>query len=326
MQTRAPSVGRLAIIAVFALSCLGLLLFLWLSFGGSIPLEAKGYRFSIIVPQAEQLATQADVRISGVDVGTVVALAPTSNGATAATIQLQPRYAPARADMRAILRAKSLLGETYVELTPGSRGAPAIPEGGTLGAAQVSQSVQLDEIYRTFDPRTRAALQAWLQASAAGLNGQGAALNAALGELDPFVADLQAVTATLQSQHGAVGALVSNTGIVFDSLTQRAHQLRGLVSGAQATFGATAAAGPQLAATFSTLPTFEQRSQTAFARLDQFASDGSPLLTQLAPAEQALTPTVQGLRGLSPSLRRLLAGLGPLTSASAGVCRRSAAS
>ncbi len=237
MQKLAPSVVQLAVMAVFALSCFGLLLFLWISFGGSVPLEAKGYRVNIVVPQALQLATRADVTISGVDVGTVVALTPTRRGETVATLQLQAPYAPARTDMRAILRAKSLLGETYVELTPGNRSAPAVPEGGSLGAGQVTPSVQLDEIYRTFDPRTRAALQSWLQASAAGLNGQGPALNAALGELDPFVADLQAATATLQSQDGAVGALVSNAGVVFDALTQRAHQLRDLVGVARATFG-----------------------------------------------------------------------------------------
>jgi virulence factor Mce-like protein len=317
VQKVAPSAIQLAVMAVFALSCFGLLLFLWVSFGGSVPLEAKGYRMNIILPQAQQLATRSDVTISGVDVGTVIALTPASSGETIATLQLQARYAPARTDMRAILRAKSLLGETYVELTPGSRSAPAVPDGGSLGAAQVTPSVQLDEIYRTFNPQTRAALQSWLQASAAGVNGQGAALNAALGELDPFVADLQAATATLQSQDGGVGALVSNAGVTFDALTERAHQLRDLVSVARATFGATAAASPQLAAAISTLPTFEQRSQTAFRRLDEFASDGSPLLTQLAPAEQALTPTLRGLRSLSPSLRQLLAGLGPLTAAAA---------
>ena len=133
------------------------------------------------------------MRISGVTVGTVVALNPTPQGETVATIQMQPRYAPVHADARAILRAKTLLGETFVAITPGSRAAPAIPEGGTLGRGQVAPSVQLDEIYRTFDPKTRAAFQTWMIASAAGINGQGAALNAALGELDPFVNDLQQV-------------------------------------------------------------------------------------------------------------------------------------
>src|SRR5271155_2725803 len=186
MQKLAPSYTRIATIAVFALSCFGLLLFLWLSFGGSVPLQAKGYRFNIVFPQAQLLAVDADVRISGVDVGDVVALKEQRSGVTVATIQLQPRYAPVPSDMHAQLRTKTLLGETYVALSPGTRSAPALADGGTLGVAQVEPSVELDEIYRTFNPQPRAAFQTWLQQSALGLAGRGAVLNAALGDLDPF--------------------------------------------------------------------------------------------------------------------------------------------
>ena len=56
---------------VFALSCFGLLLFLWLSFGGPVPLKPKGYRVQIDFPEATTLATEADVRVAGVPVGKV---------------------------------------------------------------------------------------------------------------------------------------------------------------------------------------------------------------------------------------------------------------
>ena len=49
----------------------GLLLFLWLAFGGPIPLKLQGYRFGVSFAEATQLATEADVRISGVPVGRV---------------------------------------------------------------------------------------------------------------------------------------------------------------------------------------------------------------------------------------------------------------
>ena len=44
MNKSAPSFGRIAAMVVFALSCFGLLLFLWLAFGGAVPLKPKGYR------------------------------------------------------------------------------------------------------------------------------------------------------------------------------------------------------------------------------------------------------------------------------------------
>src|SRR5204862_20565 len=82
-------------------------------------------------------------------------------------IELDGRYAPIPADTRAMLRQKTLLGETYVELTPGNRNGPTLPEGATLPKAQVAQAVQLDEIFRTFNARTRGAFKVWMQGAAA---------------------------------------------------------------------------------------------------------------------------------------------------------------
>ncbi len=154
MNKAAPSFARIAAMVVFALSCFGLLLYLWLAFGGPIPLKPQGYRFTTSFAEATQLATEADVRISGVPVGKVKKIEPDSaTGRSLVVIELEGDYAPLPSDARAILRQKTLLGETYVELTPGSPDADPIAEGGTLAAAQVSPTVQLDEIYRTFDSR-----------------------------------------------------------------------------------------------------------------------------------------------------------------------------
>src|SRR6186997_1982453 len=133
MQKQAPTLGRLLVMVGFALSCFGLLLFLWLAFGGPIPLKPKGYRFQVSFPEATQLAKEADVRISGVPVGKVKTIEPdTKTGRTTAVIEMESRYAPVRSDAKAMLRQKTLLGETYVELTPGSADAKPIPENGTL--------------------------------------------------------------------------------------------------------------------------------------------------------------------------------------------------
>src|SRR6266516_4863030 len=142
MQKQAPSFGRIFIMVAFALSCFGLLRFLWLAFGGSVPLKPKGYRFNIPFAQGTQLAKEADVRISGVPVGKVKTVTLRRNGLNVAQVELQAKYAPIPSDARAILRQKTLLGETYVELTPGSSSAPKVKEGGTLKAANVSPAVE----------------------------------------------------------------------------------------------------------------------------------------------------------------------------------------
>ena len=113
MQKQAPSVGRILVMVLFALSCFGILLYLWLVFGGSTPLKPQGYRVKVNFPEATQLAQEADVRISGVPVGRVKKK-ELDEETTSVEIELDGKYAPLPGDTRAVLRQKTLLGETYV--------------------------------------------------------------------------------------------------------------------------------------------------------------------------------------------------------------------
>src|SRR5947208_6573055 len=149
MQKQVPTVGRLLVMAIFTLSCFGLLLYLWSAFGGPVPLKPHGYRFHAEFAEATQLAQEADVRISGVTVGKVKKVELGKDNRTDATLEINDQYAPIPSDAKAILRQKTLLGETYVELTPGTKSAPKIPEGGELATARVAPTVELDEIFRS---------------------------------------------------------------------------------------------------------------------------------------------------------------------------------
>ena len=317
MQKQAPSFGRIAVMAGFALSCFGLLLFLWLAFGGKIPLKPEGYRFTASFAEATQLAEEADVRISGVPVGKVKTIEPDKqSGRSTVQIQLESRYAPLPSDSKAILRQKTLLGETYVELTPGTKSARPIPEGGRLRTTQVSPTVELDEIYRSFDPRTRRAFQVWMQTQAQAIKGHGRDLNDALGNLGPFAEDAAVAVDILNRQEGALRRLISNTGVVFGALTERGDQLRGLIENSNAVFATTAERDQELQESFVALPTFSRESRVTLARLDEFAADTNPLVTQLRPAARELSPTLQDLTALAPDARALFTDLDKLITAS----------
>jgi len=188
MRPQANFTRQLAIIAVFAVSCVGILIYLWTAFGGSIPLQPKRYQVVADFPNATNLGINADVRISGVNVGHVVAKSSHGDD-TRVTFDVQPRYAPLPVDVHAMLRQKTLLGETYVDLTPGDARKAKLPEGGHIARAQVSAGVTLDEIFRAFDARTRTALETWFQQQAAGLKGRGRDLNDALGNTPAFAQD-----------------------------------------------------------------------------------------------------------------------------------------
>ena len=116
MQKQAPTIGRLLVMVGFALSCFGLLLFLWLAFGGPIPLKPKGYQVEVSFAEGTQLAVEADVRISGVPVGKVKTVEPNAEtGRSTARIQLEERFAPIPQDTKAIQSQKTMHGEIYVD-------------------------------------------------------------------------------------------------------------------------------------------------------------------------------------------------------------------
>src|SRR3954453_23401029 len=138
MSKRAPSTTQLLIITAFALSCFGILLFLWVTFGGPTPFRAKTYEVKVPFKEATQWAEQSDVRISGVNVGKVQNIALAPNGRQAlATVDIEDKYAPLPESTRAILRTKTLLGETYIELTPGDNDGPELADGGTVPEANI---------------------------------------------------------------------------------------------------------------------------------------------------------------------------------------------
>jgi phospholipid/cholesterol/gamma-HCH transport system substrate-binding protein len=317
MHTGSPPISRVITMVLFALSCVGLLLFLWLSFGGTIPLGAQGYRVNVSFPNAQDLATQSDVRIAGVTIGKVVStrLDPKGNR-TLATLQLQNKYAPIRRDAHAILRTKTILGETYVQLIPGSPNAPPVPDNGTLPRGQVETEVQLSDIYNAFDPTTRHAFQVWQQQLAKAVGGNDQNLNDVLGNLPSFAADATDILQVLDVQHSAVVSLVQNGGTVFGALGQNQAALRNLITSAETTFATTAANNNKLAQTFQVFPTFLNETKATMAKLQTFSANTDPLIKELDPVAQQLKPTLHSVDQLSPPLRHLFTNLGPLITVS----------
>jgi phospholipid/cholesterol/gamma-HCH transport system substrate-binding protein len=317
METSSPSLGKIITMVLFTLSVVGLMLFLWLSFGGTIPLNAQGYEFRVAFSNADQLASQADVRIAGVSVGKVISksLDPQGNR-TIATVELNKKFAPIRRDTVAILRTKTILGETYVQLTPGNPRSPALPDGALLARSQVTNAVQLDQIFNALDPTTRQAFRTWQQQLAIAVTGNGQNLNNVLGNLPQFAADATDLLQVLDIQHTAVVNLVRNGGTVFAALSQNQTALHNLITTGETTFATTAANNQKIAQTFQVFPTFLDETKATMKRLQSFAADTDPLIKELVPVATNLKPTLTDVRRLAPPLRSFFVHLGPLITVS----------
>ncbi|HEX8741847.1 MAG TPA: MlaD family protein [Thermoleophilaceae bacterium] len=312
MPKETPSVAKILSMVVFSLTCFGLLLFLWLSFGGPIPLKPKAYELEVPFPEATTLAEEADVRIAGVTVGNVKTK-ELSKGANATNVILaiDRKYAPIPKNTKAILRQKTLLGETYVELTPGERKGPKLEDGGRLDEGQIEPTVELDEILEIFKPETRDAFRDWIRSSARQIEGRSQDLNFALANLAGFAEDGAGVLKVLDDQKVALKRLVKNTGVVFGALNERDGQLRDLIVNSERTFSATSEQQENLARIFEIFPTFLLESRLTLARLEDFAFNTRPLVNDLKPVADDLGPTVRDLSTLGPDLENLFRRLEP---------------
>src|ERR1700744_443961 len=317
MDTGSPSLTKILTMVAFALSVIGLTVFLWLSFGGPIPLPPRGYGFRVSFTNTSQLADQADVRIAGVSVGKGVGktLDPIHNR-TMVTIQMNNKFAPIHRDAKAILRTKAIAGEIYVQLPPATPHSPVLPDGGLLPRGQVANAVQIDQIFNALDPTTRAAFRQWQQQLAIAVQGNDQNLNSVLGNLPTFAADASDLLKVLDIQHTAVVNLVQNGGTVFGALGQSQSALRDLITSGEQTFRTTAANNAAISATFHVFPTFLDETKATMARLQGFAQDTDPLVKELEPVATNLKPTLTDVRRLAPSLRSFFVNLGPLISVS----------
>jgi virulence factor Mce-like protein len=298
MVTQAPRQRAVTAAIAFTLSCIGLMIFVWTQFGGTIPFAPQGYRVKATFAESGLLVPGADVRISGVNVGRVVSVASRGTNSLV-TMDISQQYAPIPADTRAILRLKTLLGEAYVELSSGTRAGPALHDGGTIPLAQVQGTQQLDQVLSAFGKPSQRNLQAFLAGSATSLAGEAANLSSALGNLDPATADLQQIVSTLDGEQGDVRSLLRGSADVLGTLGQRSADLETLIGAGDQVLSATAARNAQLRATVDALPAFLAGLRSTLAETGTSLSLAKPSLDALQPVTPMLEPVLRDLITLS---------------------------
>ncbi len=137
---------------------------------------------------------------------------PSRNGQTQAelTLQISSKYKNIPADSQVAIRPLSLLGLKYIDVVTG-HSKKMLADGATLPEKQSRVPVQFDDVLKTFDPKTRVAIQQDLQGYGDALAARGSSLNDTISALPPLLQHLQPVAHYLSDP---------NTRLVpfFDSL------------------------------------------------------------------------------------------------------------
>jgi virulence factor Mce-like protein len=305
MVTQAPKRSAVAVAVAFVLSCLGLMIFVWTQFGGTILFGPQGYRVHALFTETGLLVPNADVRISGVDIGKVTAVQARGLNSYV-TMDIHHEYAPIPSDTRAVLRQKTLLGEAYIELSPGTGSGPKLPDGGTIPASHVGKAQALDQVLGSFDRPTQQDLQAFLSGSGIALAGRGQDLSNAIGSFDAMATELAALVGVLGAQQGDLQSVINNGATVLDTLGSRGADLQSLVRAGDSVLAATAARNTQLTATVNALPPVLAQLRTTLGNVNTTLGLARPTLADLRPVAPLLTPALQELIALSGPATSLL--------------------
>lgn len=311
MNKQALTKRQLITMAAFALSCFGLLLFLWVSFGGPTPLSPKGYRISVRIPEATQLAPQSDVRISGVSVGKVVSLEHDGDR-TRAELQIAPQFAPLPATTRVIQRQKTLLGETYLELSTGPTRGPSLADGATIPDRNVASTVQLDEILRSLNGRSRRNLQRWLQGWSGALDGRAQDISDSIGTLATLMDDGGADLRVLAQDRRALQRLVADSATVFSTVGRRSADIHQLIVSTNAILATTSRRRQALQQILTRLPPFLAALRSTTAPVTQITAQLTPALQELRPAARRLGHQIPQAGRLSSELTATTTKLRPV--------------
>jgi|GEM_PF-4473173 len=269
----------------------------WASTNG-VPLEQR-YELHALVPASAPIVKPGDaVRVAGRLAGIVTAVAPHA-ASREVTMELDPAYAPVGRDARVRVTVKSIVYLTYVSIVPGDTSDP-LPPGGTIPLRQSRSGVDLLQVVRLFDRRTRRTLEASAVEAGLGLAGRGAELNSALHDLPPLERDATAELRAITARPGAIARTVAGADRVARGLAgQRPGDVSGLVRSGAASLGALARRPLALQRATAWLRPFEDAVRRTAPLAD-------PVLAAAARLSRRLRAPLASLARALPELNRAL--------------------
>ncbi len=239
------------------------------------------------------------VNVAGVEVGEISKVR-LQEGKGVITLRLEPEFDRVYRDASVLLRPKTGLKDMVAELTPGSRRAGRLPEGGIIPVANTLPDVNLDEILAALDADTRQYLQLLVAGGAEGLRDNDRPLANALRRFEPLGRDLRRVNEGLAERRQNLKRVIHNTSLLMQELGSRDDEVARFVETSARVFESLGGQDENLRATLRELPGALGETRRALAGSEALARELGPALEALRPSARELGPA---LRQTRPFLR-----------------------
>ena len=299
--------ARTIVVLVFTAICVFVFGYLWTNAGGSIPLLTKpGYRVSVALGDVDNLVPVSDVREAGVKIGTVESV-EVEGASAVVTLDIDPESAPLHEGVIVTVRNKTLVEESYLDITDGT-GAP-YEDHAILPAEAARSSVQLDDVLTSLDEPTRQSLSNSLRAAGATTQSTRDDISAAVTGLGALGREGGTALDALAAQSQDLAAITGNTTALLKALDTGRGRITDLVQDADRVTGAVAQNRSDLEAVMRELPGVLDTAKEASGSLKTLNGSLSPVSANLRAAAPDLSAALQELPATSADLRALLPSL-----------------
>jgi phospholipid/cholesterol/gamma-HCH transport system substrate-binding protein len=215
------------------------------------------------------------------------------------TMSIQEEYADLiHEDATMLLRPRTGLQDTTVEVDAGNPDAPAVEEDSTVPVSQTQPNIQPDRILATLDGDTQAYLRLLLEGGAQGFGGHGKQLSAGLRRLEPFARDVAKINRLLAQRRQNIRRSIHNFRLVAEELGRNDTQLAEWVDSSNAALRAFANQEASIRETLREAPSALRETQRALRSSNRFSLASGPALRRLTPAARTLGPALEAARPL----------------------------
>ena len=254
-----------------------------------------GRQYHLLFDNGGQLVSGNQVLRAGQPIGKVGDITLTDSGQAEVTISVDE---PLHQGTTAVIRATSLSGiaNRYISITPGPDNAAELEDGATLAGEKTTSPVDLDQLFNTFRPKTREALQNVIQGSASLYSNHTGGAQRTYKYFAPGLSSAQRLFAELTRDSRSFSQFLVQGSRALGAIGARRNDLADLTSNANEFLGAIARENTALDTSLQELPPTLRQANTTFVNLRAALDDLTPVVNAFKPATKDLAPFLRKLR------------------------------
>lgn len=227
------------------------------------------HEYTLVFENAGQMVRGDLVRIGGSPVGEVTGIELGDQGLAELTITVDNEFAPLHSGTTATIRWQGLTGTAnrYVDISPAPNFKPELADGATIGADRTTSIVEVDQLFNTFDERTRDGLDHLIAGFADWYEGQESNANQSAEYFPAALAQATELFNELNRDSETFEELLVESSKAMGAIEQRSGDLTDLVDNAGTTAAALSADTESLSQALTDLPPALRQGSETFAAL-----------------------------------------------------------